>query len=190
MYNSDILSVDPGRNTLGALYPEMDSSLILKEESCIQTKEKEMDESKKLSSPLLTLSANAKAIYVMLLRWALGAVMIISGSLILSGVIKSQVVSSDVYAIIEIAAGTLLALGLLTRISMGAAALGFAAVAAISTFNGIFCPEAMMCCLSCLVFVIFGSGKYSADSLIHKAMKTRASRRRATPLNYRAFRNL
>lgn len=193
MNNSDTLSVNPGRTTLGALHPEFSTSFL---RGTITTSHAETDCHKTLNILFgaNTLHSNSRGAAMLLLRWALSALLIVSGSFILSGEILSPVsyINPLAYAVFEITAGTLLAVGVLTRIAMGAAALGFAVVATLSVIHGVFNLEALMCCLACMVFLIFGAGKFSGDFLIRKSILNQYAKRKrriATgKMSYRAFR--
>ena len=131
---------------------------------------------------------------MLLLRWALACLLIVSGSFILSGEIYAPVnyIPSEVYALFEIVIGGMLVLGLLTRIAMGVATIGFATVATLSVVHGVFNLEALMCCMSCLVFLIFGPGKFSCDFLIRKSIVGREEQLQRSiskqRMSYRAFR--
>lgn len=191
---SDTLSVDPGRTTLGALNPEFSADFL---------RAKGIAESNNKRSGLAVLDfifatnglkSHVSAGALAFLRCALGALLIVSGAFILSGEILSpaNVISPEIYAYLEIAAGSLLALGLLTRVAMGATTIGFGFIATMNVINGVFDMQAMMTCLCCLVFSIFGAGRFSSDFLVKKAFVNYFINKRRkmieNKMSYRAFR--
>lgn len=127
-------------------------------------------------------------------RLLFSALLIISGSFILSGEIlpSTYIIDSFYLGLGEIIAGSMLALGLLSRFVMGSATLFFGYVAIISIMSGIFDMQALLCCMSSLVFFIMGAGKYSCDFLIRKSILLRSIRHqkkiREQRLSYRAYR--
>lgn len=194
MNNSDTLSVDPGRATLGALHPEFDASFL---RGKVSISRGNINKSKRVVNLFFAVNpmhSNAKGAAMLLLRWALASLLIVSGSFILSGEIYAPVnyIPSEIYALFEIVIGGMLVFGMLTRIAMGVATIGFATVATMSVIHGVFNLEALMCCMSCLVFLIFGPGKFSCDFLIRKAIVGRDEQRQRNVNNqrisYRAFR--
>lgn len=193
MNNSDTLSVDPGRTTLGALHPELNAQ-FLRGTVRVPRRKKSGKKTLNFFFAATALCANSKGLAMLLLRWALGALLIVSGSFILSGEIDSPVsyINPELYAILEIVSGGMLALGLFTRVAMGIATLGFATISTLSIIEGIFNLEALMCCVSCMVFLIFGSGKFSCDFLIRKAIILATSKRKRrlqkNKMTYKAFR--
>ena len=194
MNNSDTLSVDPGRATLGALHPEFDASFLRGKVSITRGNIKKNRRVVNLFFAVNTMHSNTKGAAMLLLRWALACLLIVSGSFILSGEIYAPVnyIPSEVYALFEIVIGGMLVLGLLTRIAMGVATIGFATVATLSVVHGVFNLEALMCCMSCLVFLIFGPGKFSCDFLIRKSIVGREEQLQRSiskqRMSYRAFR--
>lgn len=190
---SDTLSVDPGRTTLGALNPEFSADFL---------RAKRIADSNKRSALAVLnfifatngLKSNVSAGAMAFLRCALGAALIVSGAFILSGEIvsPSNIISPEIYAYLEIAVGTLLAVGLLTRFAMGAATIGFGIIATMNVINGVFDMQAMMTCLCCMVFTIFGAGRFSSDFLVKKVFLNHSVNKRRkmieNKMSYRAFR--
>ena len=187
---SDTLSVDPGRTTLGDLHPELDSKFSRRKRMVGMRRKRSAKKVLNFIFAINALRADGKAVAMLLIRWALGALLIVSGSFILSGEISSPVeyLGTDiiaVFAILEIVVGTMLVFGIFTRFAMGVATIGFVTVSIIATCKGIFD-------ISCLVFLVFGSGKYSADFLLRKAIIQHNNRRRRKKIekkmSYQAFR--
>lgn len=194
---SDTLSVDPGRTTLGDLHPELDSKFSRRKRMVGMRRKRSAKKVLNFIFAINALRADGKAMAMLLIRWALGALLIVSGSFILSGEISSPVeyLGTDiiaVFAILEIVVGTMLVFGIFTRFAMGVATIGFVTVSIIATCKGIFDMQSFMSAISCLVFLVFGSGKYSADFLLRKAIIQHNNRRRRKKIekkmSYQAFR--
>ncbi len=87
--------------------------------------------------------------------------------------------------------GSLLAIGLLSRIAMLTATCVFGYLSVIAIMAGYFDIQTLMLCFGSLVFLTIGTGKYSCDFLIRKAMVIRAKRKqkelREHRLSYRAY---
>ena len=191
---SDTLSVNPGSTTLGNLHPDFDAKFLRRKGMVNIRREKSEKKTLNFIFAINALRSNGKAVAMLLIRWALGVLLIVSGSLILSGEIYTPVdyFDSDIFAILEVVAGSMLVLGLFTRFAMGVATIGFAIVSILAICKGLFDMQSLMSTISCMVFLIFGSGKYSADFLIRKAIIQHNNRRRRKlndkKLSYQAFR--
>lgn len=195
---SDTLSVDPGRTTLGDLHPELDSKFPRRKRMVGMRRKRSAKKVLNFIFAINALRADGKAVAILLIRWALGALLIVSGSFIISGEISPPVEYLGtgsviaVFAFLEIVVGTMLVFGIFTRFAMGVATIGFVTVSIIATCKGIFDMQSFMSAIACLVFLVFGSGKYSADFLLRKAIIQRNNRRRRkkieNKMSYQAFR--
>lgn len=191
---SDTLSVDPGRTTLGDLHPELDTKLLRRKKMVGMRRKRSAKKALNFIFAINALRADGKAVAMLLIRWALGALLIVSGSFILSGEINTPVeyLDPDIFAILEIVAGSMLVLGVFTRFAMGIATIGFITVSILATCKGVFDMQSFMSSISCMIFLVFGSGKYSADFLIRKAIILHNNRRRRKKIekemSYQAFR--
>ncbi len=195
---AETISVNPVSKTLGALHsinPEAALRFLSPEsaKSLNQTRTEQHSFSKFLfasSSP----SVKEYGASMLLFRLLFSALLIVSGSFILSGEIaaSTNLINAQYLGLGEIIAGGMLALGLFSRLAMGASTIFFGYVATISIMEGVFDLPALMWCLGSLVFFTMGAGKYSSDFLIRKAIILRSRRRekelRENRLSYRAFR--
>lgn len=193
---SKTISVDPGKMTLGELHHEADNGFVRKATSTIANTASPLPRAKTTRNFLFACSmptANQYGGRMLMVRWMMGALLVVSGSLILSGNIASPQVITEpgAFAVGEIVCGAMLALGLLTRVAMSAAAIVFCAMTVESVTNGIFSMQDFMCLLASVIFLIMGAGKFSCDFLIRKALVRRSVRRRRQrrnrPLTYKAF---
>lgn len=191
---SDILSVDPGRTTLGDLHPELDAKFLRRKGMVSMRKKRSAKTALNFIFAINALRADGKAVAMLLIRLALGALLIVSGSLILYGEIHSPVeyLAPDIFAILEIVSGAMLVLGLFTRFAMGVATLGFATVSTLAICEGVFDMQSLMSAIACMVFLVFGSGTYSADFLMRKAIiqynKRNRRKKIGKKMSYEAFR--
>ncbi len=184
MNTSDTLSVDPGRTTLGALHPEMATQFLRKK--IISRPYSKSGRKNTLDFIFASAAPRSGRIgaALLFLRLAFASILIVSGSFITIGEINPPETPfpPSAYAISQIAIGAMLALGLFTRFAMAASIATFAIMAGQSIAAGIFTPLTLTLTLASATFLILGSGKYSADFLIRKALILHASRRRRHPL--------
>lgn len=192
---AETISVNPVSKTLGALHPEA-ALRFLNTESTKSLKQKRTEQHS-LSRVLFASSSPSVKEYgatMLLFRLLFSALFIVSGSFILSGEIEAStnLINAQYLGLGEIIAGGMLALGLFSRLAMGASTVFFGYVATVSIMAGVFDVQALMWCFGSLVFFTMGSGKYSSDFLIRKAIILRSRRRekklRENRLSYRAFR--
>ncbi len=194
MNTSDTLSVDPGRTTLGALHPEMATQFLRKK--LISRPYSKSGRKNTLDFIFASAAPRSGRIgaALLFLRLAFASILIVSGSFITIGEINPPETPfpPSAYAISQIAIGAMLALGLFTRFAMAASIATFAIMAGQSIAAGIFTPLTLTLTLASATFLILGSGKYSADFLIRKALILPASRRRrhqkAKRISYQAYR--
>ncbi|MDE6444605.1 MAG: DoxX family protein [Muribaculaceae bacterium] len=189
---ADIISVDPAQTTLGALHPEFAERIArkVKVETPSFSRRMWLDMTFACATP--GVARNSRT--MLLLRLCFAALMIVSGAFILSGEIYSPLAGFDAvtFAALELAVGSMLALGLFTRFAMFAAVAGFGFMSFQSISAGIFDMQSLLCCLTSLSFLLLGSGRYSADFLLRKSIILRAAKRRrkmqADRLSYKAYR--
>lgn len=189
---ADIISVDPAQNTLGALHPEVVERIARKVNVDTPTVSKQTWLNMVFACSTPGVVRNSRT--MLLLRLCFAALLIVSGAFILVGEIYSPLAGYDstLYAGIEIAIGSMLALGLLTRFAMIAAVAGFGFMSYLSISAGVFDMQSLLCCFASLAFFLLGAGRYSADFLLRKAIILNAARRRrqrrADRLTYKAYR--
>lgn len=123
--------------------------------------------------------------YILPLRALFSALLIIfSVSLFQSG-------TSLGVAIISLIVGSCLAVGFMTRITMGLSALFFAALGIVALRSGITDINAFTLMFGSALFFITGSGQFSADRYIRKSLSryiiNRKKTQRIERLSYKAF---
>lgn len=190
---TDILSVDPGQNTLGSLHKDI-AGTILRNSGIVRDN---VHSNSSYSLNLIFASATPGGmrygLCLLIFRAMFAAILIVSGSFILSGEIVRQVplIPIEIFAIGEITIGCLLFLGLLTRFTMLTALVGFGMIAVFNIMNGIFNMSSLMLCMTSFIFLILGSGKLSCDFLIRKAIISRDNKKRrkliSDRMSYRAY---
>lgn len=192
MNYSDIISVNPGKLTLGALHPEGATRLIrtnININSSTVKKHRFLDFIFAVKAP----GINRFGKYMLVMRLLFATILISSGCLTLNGSITNAltIISSQVSGILQITAGAMLALGLLTRISILSIGIILSASILITFTNGMPDMSALSSLFTCILFIIMGAGKYSLDFLIRKGVIINATRRRKRNemkrMTYKAF---
>lgn len=195
MSTTNTISVNPVSKTLGALHPE--AAIRFFNTYAVDSSKQRLKTKKSFARFFFASSApsiNRFGSSVLLFRLLFAIIFILSGSFILSGNLESptNVFAPQHMAIGEIIIGSMLAVGLLSRVTMGIATGVFGYLATISIMSGNFDIQILLFCLGSLVFLTMGTGKYSADFLIRKALVIRAKRRqkeiKEQRLSYRAYR--
>ncbi|MDE5713878.1 MAG: DoxX family protein [Muribaculaceae bacterium] len=176
---SDTLSVDPGRTTLGDLHPEFNAKKLRRKKLAGMRIKRPKRNILNFIFAINSLRSNGKSLAMLIIRCALGALLIVSGSFIIEGEIfpPFENINPVLYATLEIFAGSMLVLGMFTRLAMALATIGFGIIAFFDIYHGVFDMQALMSCVACLVFLIFGAGKYSCDFLLRKAIIVKNIRR-------------
>lgn len=190
---SNIISVDPAQKTLGYIHSEITGRLL--RNSGI-ARNNEPSHSQYLLN-LIFASASPGGwkygICLLILRLFFAAIMIVSGSFILSGEINAPAlpIPAEVYAISQIVIGGMLAFGFFSRFAMLAGFTGYAHIATCKIIAGIFSMSSLMLCMACLIFFILGTGRISIDFLIRTGIIRHIRRRRRRlailRLSYRAY---
>ena len=190
---SNIISVDPAQKTLGYLHYEITGRML--RNSGI-ARNNEPSHSNYMLNLVFSSSSPGGWKYglcLLLLRLFFAAIMIVSGSFILSGEINppSVPIPAEIYAISQIVIGGMLALGFFSRFAMLAGFTGYAYIAACKIMAGVFSISSLMLCMACLMFFIIGTGRLSLDFLTRMAILRQQCRRRrklaARRLSYRAY---
>ncbi|MCH5232761.1 MAG: hypothetical protein J1E78_03910 [Muribaculaceae bacterium] len=180
MKTADIISVNPGKETLGQTTSKSESIF----RSSVLNKNYD---SKKLSlSALLFPTIGSGSLefrkYSVPLRTVFATILILTG---LASVSTATGICSLIF-------GGMLAMGLLTRPIMAAAAAFYAIMSALSIRAGISDITSLSLMFGCMVFCILGSGKYSCDYLLRHFLKhyqiKKEKIRREKALTYKAFR--
>lgn len=190
---SEIISVDPAQKTLGYLHYEFTGRLL--RNSGI-ARNNEPSHSKYLLNLIFASSSPGGwkyGICLLILRLFFAAIMIVSGSFILSGEINAPttLIHPEIYAISQIVIGGMLALGFFSRFAMLAGFSGYAYIATCKIISGIFSISSLTLCMACLIFFILGTGRLSLDFLIRTTIlrHTRCRRRKLAKrrMSYKAI---
>lgn len=193
MNNSDIISVNPGQNTLGSLRSEFSNHTL---RYSINATLDGVVVDKDLVNFVFGSSSvfRRKGLTVLMIRILLSVIIIFSGCYILNEEmsLSTSIFTTNTYAISQIILGGMLAIGFLTRFATFAGFAGFGYMTINAVNAGVFNSLSLVICLLCLAFIFLGAGKYSADFLIRKIILTYPHRRRSKiaehRLSYRAYR--
>lgn len=189
---AETISINPVDKTLGALNPAAAARFVREHTAPVKStsnKKGVLDFCFATSAPGMKRFGKQ----MLLFRSMFATLLIISGSFLVSGEIvsTSDLLTSTTLGIAEIVMGSMLVLGFLSRYAMMASTVLFGIFAGTSIANGVFDTSALLFCLGSMVFMIVGTGKFSADFLIKKALITRAithrHQQRADRLTYRAY---
>lgn len=196
MNTAKTISVNPVDKTLGALHPEATIRLFdTNVNSLSETKERN---NKNVLQFLFASSAPGVkrfGIYMLIFRVLFASILIGSGVLILTQTfLSSQTLGiNNLYlGIGEIVCGSMLALGLLSRLATLSMTALFGYLSVMPLISGSLDMQSLLCFMGSLLFFTLGSGKFSFDYLIKKALVLnsiyRRRKRREERLSYRAFR--
>ena len=191
---AETISVNPVSKTLGAMNPEATMEFIRSHSNQAQTEKIEKNRSSKILLASSTPNVKGFGVAMLVLRFLFASLLIVSGSLILYGETISNIGFMDpqIIAIAEITIGAMLALGLFSRVAMSASVICFGYASFLSIEAGVFDLQSLLLCLGSSYFLIMGTGRFSCDFLIRKAMVIRRQRKerklREDRLTYRAYR--
>lgn len=183
---SDTISVNPGKTTLG--HVETPSTLFRTQ---VLGKETTRVSVSKVLFPTTGAGLAEYKKYDVPLRTIFATILIVTGLSILTAV---GGIHGTAFAICCLCFGGCLALGFLTRpVMLGAAVFycisGALAIRANTVDMGVF---SLM--FGCIIFAVIGSGKYSCDMLIRKAIrkyrKSADKKRKEDMMGYKAFHHI
>lgn len=199
MSQASVISVNPAQSTIGDLNPDATARIL---RSRMIERSIDNPSFKKVLNAAFALGGSrgiSNGVSLLLLRSLAGILLLLSGvSAAIGGVIpfgevleSVQFVASPL-AILQIAAGCALCLGMLTRLVLSGIAAAAAAMFFAGLSSGAFLqPEAMLTVVS-LVFAITGAGTHSVDALLRSSIFrvhcTRVRRKAERRLSYEAFR--
>lgn len=171
MSDTDVLSVNPGKTTLGDLNP--DACLSMFRNRVLNRLSRQARTRDRDILGVRTPGGTRRNATLLAMRVAFGALLIAGGCMSVSvdhldatGVVDYIALAENATYILEIVAGGVLLTGFLTRILMVAAACGFAAIAISAAMAGVFDQCSVMCALVCMMFALSGPGKISIDRVI------------------------
>lgn len=179
---NDTISVNPGKEALGqtgkesifrasVINRETDKASISAVSFVLPTTKSGSAEFTKYSVPLRALFAS---------------ILILAGLMCVTNAVNTG------YGVCSLIFGGLLAIGAFTRPVMIGAAAYYAVISALSIRAGGADLFSLSLMFGCMIFSVFGSGKYSCDFLLRKAIrrnKIKAEKRRSqNALSYKAYR--
>lgn len=184
---TETISVNPGEKTLGKSNNELAYKLF--RNSILENKT-----DRKIDFISLVLPSNKSGIellekYYLPLRTIFAALLIISGIQQLEGTFS--ILNYNVIGIIEICLGAFLAFGLFSRLFMGISIAFYLILGIVSMRLGLVNLYLFVMMFGSSLFFAMGSGKYSCDTLIKKALiiKKRKNEieRNNKRMSYKAF---
>ena len=168
MNTNKTISVEPGKITLAERKNRERAAEYFR--TSILNSETQKIEKINLSKLLFPTQKSANLSFVKYsvpLRSIFSALLIISGILTLQTSNSSAIIS---IAILSFIFGGFLALGLLTRVIMGASAIMFGLLGIITLREGTPEIQSFLLMFGSLCFFLSGSGKYSIDTIIRKQL--------------------
>lgn len=188
-----IISIDPTRKTLGSIHSEITERIL--RNSNISHGDNTLS-SRQLVNFIFGIPSGSTLFNscIFLVRTLFATVLILSGSLILSNEVNAPTtfIAPQLFAIGQILIGGMLFFGLLSRLAMAAGFTAFAFVAVKSILAGSLVISPIVLGSICLIFMLLGTGRFSCDFLIRKAIILNAVRKRKKiaehRLSYRAYR--
>lgn len=194
--SNDIVSVNPGSLTLGALHPEGAKKLLRRSARVFRSQTSSRGS---LAGFFFASAAPGVVRYawtLLVMRMLFAALTGVSGSFILCGEIQSPAcpVGGEVFAWIELVTAASIALGFLTRWGALTAAVAFGWISVNAVMDGIFDMGSLCLTFASVAFVLLGGGKWSVDGLLRRGLVKMAIRRRnrhaEARMTYKAFRNV
>lgn len=199
MSQATVISVNPAKSTLGDLNPGATARIL---RSRVLEQEAEIPSFKKAINGLFALGnvrGASRSVSLMLVRSLVGAILILSGiSSSFGGVLpfgsglETAHFAFSTLGVLQIVAGSVLCLGLFTRIALAVVGVVSGIMFVAGLFSGEFLqPQAMLLAITA-VFALVGPGAHSVDSTIraslYKAYRNRVRRKAERRLSYEAFR--
>ncbi len=171
------LSVNPVANTLGAMHPEIQATIMRGGRAIAHG-------TRRAAGPLsgvFAVNATRRASVLLLAtRILFGTMFIIMGLCSLDALpLATAFQLPEWAAVTEIVTGCALALGLFSRISMFVLGVLYAWVAYEVCLTGIFPQTAILCALGAILNCIAGPGRYSLDMPLYKLLRRSLRPRRA-----------
>lgn len=192
-----VISVNPGKSSMGELNPEATARAIRNRLMRSET------------SPAVSLKHRLNAIFavggingmsrpvtLLFVRMLAGALLLVSGMMMgFGGQLPAEAgmpFEMSASSLILIVAGAILCLGMLTRPGMACMALYFMVVCGIGISRGSFLSADAMYAMTGIVFAVAGAGRHSVDDImagnifrLYRRKRRRIAERR---LSYEAFR--
>lgn len=201
MTHASVISIDPGKSTLGDLNPAATARTLRYR---VLNREAQASASfKHVLNSIFAIGnagrAQSKGVSLMLVRMLVGTILLFcglsegfGGVLPTPEVLQSAGFVPSLETVALLMTGTSLCLGLFTRIMLLASAVCFGIVFGEGIAACEFMQTAALMFALSLVFAVKGPGRLSMDALIRRSLysahRNRARRRAARRLSYEAFR--
>lgn len=186
MKSAGTISVNPGKEALGRSESERQS--IFRQSVIEADKSSRSVDYVALLWPSTGAGVTEFKKYSLPLRALFATILIVAGITVIETPFGMHSVG---FGVAEIVFGSLLALGFLTRPVMAAASVYFAVTAALSVRAGNADITLLSMIFGSLLFCAVGSGKYSVDTLIRRAVRQHRAksidRKRKEAAGYKAF---
>lgn len=184
--NVAVISVNPVAKPSGALHPEN----FLRQPGFADKSDRAMHNMLKLVFGVNGSQAHARRTWTF--RVIIGSVLMCLGLMFLHPVLHTTAeAGSHGLALVMVAGGAMVACGLLTRvvsISMAGLFVYAGIEAGADSMLGFMC---WVCAAFSVMGLIFGSGRYSLDTLLFNALSPlKSEKMKSVPLDHRAYRRL
>ncbi len=193
MAASNVISVNPGQKTLGALHPEVLARLARRRID-ISAAKNNAAKTLNLIFAVKEAKGNRRSMLLLVARIIVGFLFILSGYAGLTqGLAPVSYIQPHEYGIIMIVLGSMLGVGLFTRPVFLLGFLAWATASVVQAISGVISMESCLWAACSMIFCFTGAGRWSLDmALRHIVYTTFFGRRRETRqarqrLSYKAF---
>ena len=180
---TDTISVNPGKTALG----HVDASSSIFRQHVIGNQKTSMPDAMQLVFPSSGAGSSEFRKYSVPMRTLFATILIVCGISILTAASAYGVG----FAVCSLCFGSFLAMGLFTRPVMLGASVYYCIMGALALRGGNADISMFALMFGCLLFGLFGSGKYSCDTLIRQAIRrhrVKAQKKRTEEcMGYKAF---
>ena len=190
MAASNVISVNPGQKTLGALHPEV----LARRRIDISAAKNNAAKTLNLIFAVKEAKGNRRSMLLLVARIIVGFLFILSGYAGLTqGLAPVSYIQPHEYGIIMIVLGSMLGVGLFTRPVFLLGFLAWATASVVQAISGVISMESCLWAACSMIFCFTGAGRWSLDmALRHIVYTTFFGRRRETRqarqrLSYKAF---
>ncbi len=196
MNKIEVLSVNPGSNTLGALNPEVASAVARSSRMIGNRSDSLIDDTVDFLTAVRHPSAMRLGSALLMLRVVFGVLLIVTGCLSIPSLYTLDSIAAlqpHWLGVLQVAVGTLLCLGLASRLASLAGMLAFGTISVMAIESGILPQADLLYTFACFAFFILGAGRISVDGLCRKYIIIMRQRRKdparlaKTRLSYKAF---
>lgn len=171
MNKIEVLSVNPGTNTLGALNPEIASAVARSSRIIGNRSDTLIDDTLDFLTAVRHPSAMRLGSALLLLRIAFGVLLIVTGCLAIPSLYTlNSIADLQPYwvGVLQVAVGSMLCLGMASRMATLAGMLAFGTLSAMAISEGSLPQTDLLYTFACFTFFVLGPGRISVDGLLHK----------------------